>query len=144
MGPIPHSEAQRILAGLNDALDGALHRDWLDEVVGRPDALGGTAVGQIVWPKSIGRPAGALRSGFEIHEEVFTYELDEDTGTWKEIHVPAGITPHGVKEPEMWDGPDDDRFHRVTCMSFRTPVTGGEELGPRSFSTITVNLVDAN
>src|SRR4051812_42731521 len=68
MGQGSFSDRARVLADLNDNLTGVLTPEWLTDFRADRDpngALFGTAIGQIRWPQSIGRPVRAS-SGVEI------------------------------------------------------------------------------
>jgi hypothetical protein len=152
MSPLSFSMQARLLAHLSEDLKVALTQEWVDDWRREFDEshlLAHTAMGQIRWKKSIGRPSGPLASGFELLEEYCERTLVGDgfggAAHWQVLPAPT------IPWPIAWDGPDDEEYHRVTYVSLNTKVTGKtpDDAPPdpadrTPFNRMTVTLVEAN
>jgi hypothetical protein len=103
----------RLMADIAEALREPVSAGWLTAFVAERDdgALLPPVWGHIRWKKTLGRPAGSLAGGFEVWELNRGVEVTD-------FESPSGVRPiPGDIQYTLWDGPDDETFHRVTFTS---------------------------
>jgi hypothetical protein len=116
----------RLIADVAESLNEPLTKERLRAFVAERDvSLLPRVWGHIRWKKSLGRPSGTLASGFHV------YEMNRGIKV-KDFDSPSRWTPlPGDMTLLLWDGPDDETYHRVTIASVWTFGGGVSTIVPK-------------
>jgi hypothetical protein len=118
--PIDIEASEQALSTFKSLLKTALHprelEMWVMDSVLRQNLFADLAIGQVKWPKALGRPAGPdLSVGFvfeaQFWVDIWHIGLDGSIITDKQGWV-AGDTP------AVWDGPDDPDHYAVKYLFY--------------------------
>jgi len=93
---------------------------WVGKLDGRSALMADTLWGTIRWPRGFGLPRTlVLASAFIIEHRLWqvTQTNDQVNPLTYRLRLPNGT-------PRTWDGPHDDKYRRVSFMSY---LTGGNE-----------------